>query len=649
MAVEAKMGMGIVVILVCAFSFLVYHKYDLKQKALALANSARLAVDEPPAADNPEEKTDDRYAEFNASAGQRSSLAASTLDETAAPGFAGSSIVPDVVETNVPPAEEMLVTDFTSQDPQFDLSEPKESFAPPSARDVLEAREVEPQPFDTFTADDFGTSRTDANGDSFAKSEFDVEPSGSEPVKSESASELADFEPTSLQPAFDEPTFAAFDEPEPQIQPQAQPQAQSQAQSQLFPKPEAVVEAKPEFSPLPPASDSSNAGAFDVFDNTAPGTLPPVEKEPVPQLAVTNPKLQPSPFAEFGPLATDDPKPLTLFGVDEEPEPSAFEPEPLPSAVIADVTPQAESPLFAEFGTDSDVASGVEDSTPLRRPAPMPDFRNTEQELQPASPGELATTDKMTELARRDKLVAMSTSAPDVDVFSPAASPPPKVSRQFDSDSSGFSGFGQSEVPLPPKPKRVPAPASDTFASTEIRGGLSIPLTQPEDGVAHIVTPPKRTVQQVSGISEECDICEVQPDDNYWRISQRVYGTARYFSSLALYNRVRIPDPKKLRPGMKVMIPDPKLLEQKYPEFFKDQNQAPKEPDGYFLNSDGSPAYRIGTRETLSEISQKHLGRASRWIQIFRMNQHILKDPNKLKPGTVIALPEDATNVHLAP
>ena len=40
MAVEAKMGMCIVAILLCAFSFLVYHKYDLKQKALAFANGA---------------------------------------------------------------------------------------------------------------------------------------------------------------------------------------------------------------------------------------------------------------------------------------------------------------------------------------------------------------------------------------------------------------------------------------------------------------------------------------------------------------------------------------------------------------------------------------------------------------------------------
>ncbi|MDG1897671.1 MAG: LysM peptidoglycan-binding domain-containing protein, partial [Fuerstiella sp.] len=158
-----------------------------------------------------------------------------------------------------------------------------------------------------------------------------------------------------------------------------------------------------------------------------------------------------------------------------------------------------------------------------------------------------------------------------------------------------------------------------------------------------------RQIQQTAGASDPCEICEVKVNDNYWSISKRTYGTARYYSSLALYNKHRISDPKKLRPGMKVLIPDPKVLEERYPEFFRNQQPKSAQPSGYFLKPDGTPAYRVGERETLSEISQKHLGRASRWIQIYRLNQQILKDPNRLKLGTVIMLPDDATDVHLAP
>ena len=100
---------------------------------------------------------------------------------------------------------------------------------------------------------------------------------------------------------------------------------------------------------------------------------------------------------------------------------------------------------------------------------------------------------------------------------------------------------------------------------------------------------------------------------------------------------------------MKVLIPDPKRLEAKYPELFREFQEKATQPPGYFLQKNGKPAYRVGERETLSEISQKHLGRASRWMQIYRMNQARMKDPNRLKPGTVLLLPDDATDVNIAP
>lgn len=156
-------------------------------------------------------------------------------------------------------------------------------------------------------------------------------------------------------------------------------------------------------------------------------------------------------------------------------------------------------------------------------------------------------------------------------------------------------------------------------------------------------------IQQVAGTRDPDGIYTVKPDDTYWTISKHAYGTARFFSSLALYNKNRIKDPRKLREGMKVVIPDPKVLVERYPELLQDYIPKKTLPSGYFLKPDGMPAYRIGARETLSEISQKHLGRASRWIQLYRMNQHVLKNPNRLKPGTVIDLPDDATNVHMVP
>ncbi|MBL8814596.1 MAG: LysM peptidoglycan-binding domain-containing protein [Planctomyces sp.] len=146
------------------------------------------------------------------------------------------------------------------------------------------------------------------------------------------------------------------------------------------------------------------------------------------------------------------------------------------------------------------------------------------------------------------------------------------------------------------------------------------------------------------------DIHVVQEGDNYSRISKRIYGTSRYFSALAVFNQHRISDPKKMRPGMKIIVPPASLLEERYPQLFVEAS-GPREKaaPGFFLTETGSPAYRVGQRETLSEISERYLGRSSRWIEILRLNQNVLQDPNKLKPGTVLSLPEDAVEVNVSP
>jgi len=141
----------------------------------------------------------------------------------------------------------------------------------------------------------------------------------------------------------------------------------------------------------------------------------------------------------------------------------------------------------------------------------------------------------------------------------------------------------------------------------------------------------------------------VQEGENYTKLSKRVYGTTRYFSALAVFNQHRIPDPRHMRSGMIVLTPDRRLLEEKYPQLFIDSQPRIVEPPGFLLLEDGSPAYRVGERETLSDVSKKHLGRASRWAELYEMNRSVVNDPNKLKPGTILALPDDATEVVIMP
>lgn len=149
----------------------------------------------------------------------------------------------------------------------------------------------------------------------------------------------------------------------------------------------------------------------------------------------------------------------------------------------------------------------------------------------------------------------------------------------------------------------------------------------------------------------------IQAGENFWTISQKKYGTGRYFQALAAHNKSRIPDAAKMKPGIEISLPSAEDLERRYPSLIV--SGAPAEPaaeahgaggaNGEFhIGNDGRPLYKIGAGDTLSGIAQKYLGRARRWEQILEMNRDVLKDGNSLKVGAVLRLPHDAAQLQLS-
>ncbi len=137
----------------------------------------------------------------------------------------------------------------------------------------------------------------------------------------------------------------------------------------------------------------------------------------------------------------------------------------------------------------------------------------------------------------------------------------------------------------------------------------------------------------------------VESGDSYWTISRKYYGTARYFQALSAFNRMRIPDPRRMRPGMKVLIPSRDVLEARFASLLPRRVAADggaARTVGFQVDAGGQPVYLLGESDTLTGIATAHLGRASRWIQIYRLNRDQLPSPHKLKPGTVLRLPADA-------
>ncbi len=156
-----------------------------------------------------------------------------------------------------------------------------------------------------------------------------------------------------------------------------------------------------------------------------------------------------------------------------------------------------------------------------------------------------------------------------------------------------------------------------------------------------------------SGSHHGDQVYEVQHADNYWNISKVVYGKGGYFRALAKYNLNRIQNPNKLSLGMKVLVPSVDELHQRYPKDCPRRISTTKDgrktllESGFRLDPKGNPTYIVGGGDTLGSIAQGHLGRASRWVQIYQMNRDAVKNPKKLKIGTVLQLPADASRVRL--
>ncbi|HUQ68472.1 MAG TPA: LysM peptidoglycan-binding domain-containing protein [Planctomycetaceae bacterium] len=153
----------------------------------------------------------------------------------------------------------------------------------------------------------------------------------------------------------------------------------------------------------------------------------------------------------------------------------------------------------------------------------------------------------------------------------------------------------------------------------------------------------------------------VEPDDNFWAISKKLYGKGQYFQALAAHNAAVVPDPAKMRPGVRIAAPPVAELEARYAALISPTQTAdvqqlsglqpirsrPAATPGFFVHSNGQAMYRVGPGDTLGGIAFSHLGRASRSVQIFELNRDVLKDGNTLKVGAELRLPADASQVQM--
>jgi nucleoid-associated protein YgaU len=137
----------------------------------------------------------------------------------------------------------------------------------------------------------------------------------------------------------------------------------------------------------------------------------------------------------------------------------------------------------------------------------------------------------------------------------------------------------------------------------------------------------------------------VQPNDNYWTVSEKVYGTGAFFKALHEHNRADHPKSDRLQVGDVLAVPPVALLHRQYPDLCPKPRHVRATNQAQMVAA--SPRQRMGAKvyvveqgDTLFDIARYKLGKASRWAEIYELNRDTLgEDFDYLRPGTELVMP----------
>jgi nucleoid-associated protein YgaU len=231
----------------------------------------------------------------------------------------------------------------------------------------------------------------------------------------------------------------------------------------------------------------------------------------------------------------------------------------------------------------------------------------------------------------------------------PAASDP--QTAEPGTSEGGAAPSADNEFAQPAEPQAADPPATDPPAVTD-----ELPDQMPaEEPQSRYDTPAAPAAEQPP--IEQAPIepalpadgrYTIQPNDNLWKISEKVYGTGRFFKAIHEHNRARMPYPDRLTAGEVIEVPPPGILEERYPEL------CPKQRRSAVVKTRTQPAtpprrssgdtYMVEEGDTLFDIARYELGKASRWGEIYELNRDVLgEDFDYLQPGLELKLPSRNT------
>ena len=190
------------------------------------------------------------------------------------------------------------------------------------------------------------------------------------------------------------------------------------------------------------------------------------------------------------------------------------------------------------------------------------------------------------------------------------------------------------------------SPAGNEFAKAESTTPKSF-MASPKQQ-----TPEPFQTTTKDQISPELNGYEVQPDDSLWSIATEKYGDGRFFRALHQHNHQRIASVEQLQPHTTILIPELAELKKLYPGLCPaDQLRSDVDPQDSLAAEYELREQRMNDRyyvtqsgDTLFDVARQKLGQASRYLEIYDLNQFRIPEQvnhlTPLKPGLRLLLPE---------
>ncbi len=148
-----------------------------------------------------------------------------------------------------------------------------------------------------------------------------------------------------------------------------------------------------------------------------------------------------------------------------------------------------------------------------------------------------------------------------------------------------------------------------------------------------------------AGISRDGDQYAVQPNDSYWTISEKAYGSGAFFKALHEHNRKKYKDADDLHVGQVLSVPDEGVLRRAYPDLCPKPRKTVASAQQRLVSASSrlrgpGRVYTVVDGDTLFEIARHELGKPARWGEIYELNREVLgEDFDYLRPGTELILP----------